>query len=370
MRTRSSLRDYRLTFAVAALIGLGRVAQAHEIESSVLDVVVSHTADAAEVDVSLGVHAHLVDLAAASDEDQDGALTQGELDQTLTSLEAYLLARLDVMADGQRCAGRLAKAEPTRRGGGQLRLHYRCATRAAAIDIDNRVFFDLVPSHTFIGTLRDGGRAFQLRLEGANRRVHYVAELPTLQEATTLSLIGEYIVLGFEHILGGLDHLLFVFTLVIVARRFKDLVWLVSSFTLAHSLTLTLAALDIFTLPSSFVEPAIALTIVAVAAMNVVTRGERPHRPWLVFLFGLLHGFGFAGALAETGLPTHDVPWALGAFNVGVEFGQLGVVVVLWPLVMLLAKNESTWYRRLVPASSAIVGALAVVWFVERLQGA
>lgn len=355
---------------LVALIGVGSAAHAHEIGTSVLDVAIVR-GEGVEVDVSLGVHAHLVDLAAGSDEDQDGALTQGEIDHTLQSFEAYLVARLDVLADGKKCPGKLAEAHPTRRGGAQVRMHFRCAGNAATVvDIDNRVFFDLVSTHTFIGTLRDGARTFQVRMDGANRRLHFAAATTQLAEASTLSLIGEYIALGFEHILGGIDHLLFVFTLVIVARRFRDLAWLVTSFTLAHSLTLTLAALDIVTLSPSFVEPAIALTIIAVAVVNIATRGARPHRPWLVFAFGLLHGFGFAGALAEAGLPSHDVPWALGAFNVGVELGQLGVVLLLWPLVLLLAKNEALWYRRLVPACSVIVGLLAVVWFVERIQGA
>jgi len=355
-----------------ALTSVGQVGHAHEIGTSVLDVAIDRGdkgAGAVSVDLSLGVNAHLVDLAAGSDEDQDGTLTQGELDHTAQSFEAYLVARLDVLADGKRCPGKLAEAHPTRPGGAQVRLHFRCAGPATVVDLDNRVFFDLVANHTFIGTLRDGERTFQLRMDGANRRLHFATATTELQEASTLSLIGEYIALGFEHILGGIDHLLFVFTLVIVARRLLGLAWLVTSFTLAHSLTLTLAALDIVTLWPSFVEPAIALTIIAVALVNIVTRGAQPHRPWLVFLFGLLHGFGFAGALAEAGLPSHDVPWALGAFNVGVELGQLGVVLLLWPLVLLLAKNEALWYRRLVPACSIVVGLLALVWFVERLQG-
>ena len=118
---------------LVGLIGVATTAHAHEIGTSVLDVAIVRGSEGLAVDVSLGVHAHLVDLAAGSDEDQDGALTQGEIDHTLQSFEAYVVARLDVLADGKKCAGTLAEAHPTRRGGAQVRVHYRCSGAAAAV---------------------------------------------------------------------------------------------------------------------------------------------------------------------------------------------------------------------------------------------
>ena len=185
--------------------------------------------------------------------------------------------------------------------------------------------------------------------------------------ADTGEVVQSYLSLGVAHILGGFDHLLFVLSLVVVARRMRTLVALASSFTLAHSITLSLAALGVVGLSPAVVEPAIALTLLAVAVHNLATRGERPHRALLVFLFGLLHGFGFAGALSESGLPHEHAHCALGAFNVGVELGQLAVIAVAWPLLRVLAARRVDWYRVLVPTASAGVVVISIIWFVQRV---
>jgi hypothetical protein len=178
-----------------------------------------------------------------------------------------------------------------------------------------------------------------------------------------------YLKLGFEHILpGGLDHVLFVICLVLGCRTFRPLLLQLTSFTLAHTLTLGLGTLGFVRLPGHVVEPLIALSIGFVAIENLVRRGHASHRLLVVFAFGLLHGLGFAGALSEVGLSGESLVASLLAFNVGVELGQLTVVAALLVLLGLFASRERTLALVLGPTSVAIAG-VAGYWTVERLLG-
>jgi len=182
---------------------------------------------------------------------------------------------------------------------------------------------------------------------------------------------GSYLVLGIEHILGGFDHLLFVLGLLLIVRSTMLLIKTITSFTLAHSVTLAMATLGFVHVPQAPVEAVIALSIIFLATELVKQhRGETgltTKAPWLVALcFGLLHGFGFAGALTEVGLPQTDIPLALLFFNVGVEVGQLvfvaGVLVVTW-FIMRMKYRWPVWVEH-VPAYS--IGSLAAFWFIQR----
>jgi hydrogenase/urease accessory protein HupE len=178
-----------------------------------------------------------------------------------------------------------------------------------------------------------------------------------------------YLVLGFEHILPkGLDHILFVLGLFLLSTRLRPLVWQITAFTIAHSITLALAMLEIVSLPSKLVESMIALSIAYVAVENMVTSELKPWRPVVVFLFGLLHGLGFAGVLRDLGLPREEFVTALVTFNIGVEFGQLSVV-----LIALLAVgwfHRADWYRsRIVVPLSAGIALVGLYWCVERALG-
>ena len=182
---------------------------------------------------------------------------------------------------------------------------------------------------------------------------------------------GGYFVLGVEHILFGIDHLLFVFALVLIVRDVGSLVKTITAFTLAHSITLGLATLGVVNVPSAPVEAVIALSIVFVAAEIVRRRrgqcGLTERAPWLVAgLFGLLHGFGFAGALSEVGLPPNDIPLALLFFNVGVEAGQLAFVAVALGLIALLRRVPFPMPRWAPLVPPYAVGALAMFWVIER----
>jgi len=181
-----------------------------------------------------------------------------------------------------------------------------------------------------------------------------------------------YLVLGVQHILGGIDHLLFVLSLLLIVRGFKRIAVTITAFTLAHSITLAAATLGFVHVPGPPVEAAIALSIVFVAAE--VVRGLRgapgltARAPWLVaFTFGLLHGFGFAGALAQVGLPQKAIPIALFTFNVGVEVGQLLFVTAVVAVVALSARLPTRLPRWSAWVPPYAIGTIAMFWVAERV---
>ncbi|MGE0031992.1 MAG: HupE/UreJ family protein [Steroidobacteraceae bacterium] len=183
-----------------------------------------------------------------------------------------------------------------------------------------------------------------------------------------------YLGLGVEHILLGVDHLLFVLALLLITRGTKRLVLTITAFTVAHSVTLALATLGFVQVPPPPVEAVIALSIVFVAAEVLHAQqgnaGLTARAPWIVaFIFGLLHGFGFAGALSEIGLPQGQIPLALLFFNVGVEAGQLLFVGAVIPVMMLWRRSRATvpgWAGQLAPYA---IGSIAMFWVIERIAG-
>ena len=171
---------------------------------------------------------------------------------------------------------------------------------------------------------------------------------------------------GIHHILIGPDHLLFLVGLLLLGGTIRQLALVVTSFTVAHSITLSLAALSIVSPPTRVIEPAIALSIVYVGADNLLVREGRDVRAWIAFAFGFIHGFGFASVLREMDLPTRALGWSLFAFNVGVEIGQLLIVAPLFPLILWLRRGQTTYARaRLVLCSS--VAAISLVWIALRI---
>ena len=203
----------------------------------------------------------------------------------------------------------------------------------------------------------------------------------TVPAATGWQQVGvTYVWLGVEHILLGIDHLLFVLALILLVRRWKRIGFTITAFTLAHSITLGAATLGFLNVPGPPVEAAIALSIALVAAE--IVNSARGHEsvtarlPWLIaFVFGLLHGLGFAGALSEVGLPSHAIPVALLFFNVGVEIGQLVFIAVILGLYVMLRRVLSAFplSKRLSFASLQIAGAyciggVASLWLIERIS--
>lgn len=220
-------------------------------------------------------------------------------------------------------------------------------------------------------------------LDGATSTIRLTpdqAEYVVPARPSTLSVFGSYLALGFAHIPEGWDHLLFVFALLLLIRDFWRLVGAITAFTVAHSITLALAALGHISVPGPPVEAVIALSIVFLAVETLKSRSGQERLserfPWLIaFAFGLLHGLGFAGALREIGLPEQDIVAALLAFNLGVEAGQLAFVgCVLMAALLLRAASPQAVAQWRAPGSlvgttvSYGVGAVATFWFVERIM--
>jgi hypothetical protein len=181
------------------------------------------------------------------------------------------------------------------------------------------------------------------------------------------AVAGRFFLLGVEHIATGFDHLLFLLGVLVVAPSVRRAAALVSGFTVAHSVTLALAAVGLVVPPARWVEATIAATLVWVAVENLF-RAEPRGRPLVVFAFGLVHGFGFAGALGDLGLPRAAFLEGLVSFNLGVEAGQLAVVLTLAPALLAIRRAPER-AARLVPVGSAVVGGFGAYWLVERLLG-
>lgn len=207
-------------------------------------------------------------------------------------------------------------------------------------------------------------------LEGGETSKPVPVSAPTTatQGASRLGLAGRYVLLGFTHILPkGLDHVLFVLGIFLLSRRLRSILLQVSAFTVAHSITLALSMFGLVSLPSSIVEPAIALSIAYIALENMFMTDLKPWRLALVFGFGLLHGLGFAGALRDVGLPRADFLTALLGFNVGVELGQLTVIAVAFLSVGYWFRDRLWYRRRIVVPASACIASLGIYWTFERL---
>ncbi|NMM48282.1 HupE/UreJ family protein [Flammeovirgaceae bacterium KN852] len=190
---------------------------------------------------------------------------------------------------------------------------------------------------------------------------------------STFAVIKNYTVLGVEHIWFGIDHLLFVLALIIITKGFKKIVKTITAFTIAHSITLSMAVLGFANLPGPPVEAVIALSIVFLAIEIIKNANGKEtitsKKPWLVaFTFGLLHGFGFAGALAEVGLPQTDIPLALAFFNIGVELGQIAFVILVLLIIKALSYKEN-WPLILKKAPAYAIGSLAAFWTIQRIAG-
>ncbi|MBI3735054.1 HupE/UreJ family protein [Candidatus Sumerlaeota bacterium] len=215
----------------------------------------------------------------------------------------------------------------------------------------------------------DGGIAVQqLMLQGAES-APYPLDLSVIPQPSRFEVIRDYLILGYEHILPkGLDHILFVLGLFLLSARLRPLLLQVTAFTVAHTVTLGLSIYGVISLPSRVAEPLIAVSIAYVAVENILTAELKPWRPAVVFCFGLLHGLGFAGVLAELGLPKGQLLSALLSFNVGVELGQLSVILAAFLAAGRFRRRA--WYRSrvTVPASFAIA-LVAVYWTITRIVG-
>ncbi|HTV22310.1 MAG TPA: HupE/UreJ family protein [Polyangiaceae bacterium] len=295
------------------------------------------------------------------------------------TFERRLVQRVTVREQtGKACPGQLADVIPSDDAGITLVARYRCGAAPDTSTVDVAFWDALTPGHRHLvvtpsdaaGSDRSAGNPSAGNPSAGNTTQQIVYEhaprfaLAAATRGDAPSLLG-WVTLGIEHILSGYDHLLFLLALVIVMPVARTLLATVSVFTLAHSITLALATFRVVAPPSGWIECAIALSIVYVGLENLTPRAARP-RFAIVFAFGLIHGFGFAGALAELGLPAAQTPAALLSFNAGVELGQLAVLAVVFPLVQQCRRTP--WFvPRAVPALSLATALAGAVWFFERV---
>ncbi len=321
-----------------------------------------------------------LDYALDLDADGDGKLTWGEVKSKEGEIAAYALARLGVRAQGAACALTLDAtgwAVAAHSDGAYVVLAFdaRCGEDVHVLGLEYRLFFDLDPQHRGIVRIDAGGTS-RTQVLSAREPAASLDLGATGRARQFLGILRE----GVFHIWRGYDHILFLLALLLpsVLRR-EDRVWepveelkpalydvfrIVTSFTVAHSITLSLAALGIVTLPSRLVESAIAASVVLAAANNLhpILRQDR----WMAaFLLGLMHGFGFSATLMDMGLPRSNLVLTLFGFNAGVEVGQLAIVCVFVPLAY--AARRTAAYRRVgLVAGSVAIAAVATVWLIER----
>lgn len=191
-----------------------------------------------------------------------------------------------------------------------------------------------------------------------------------LEKAPTHEVVWFYLQLGFEHIIPeGLDHILFVVGLCLISPNIKSILWQATAFTVAHCITLVLSMKNIIVAPGAIVEPLIALSILFIAIENILLSQVKPWRIAIVFLFGLIHGMGFASALNEIGLPPGKFFTSLLSFNIGVELGQVAVILLFFLLVVLPFRNKAAYKKMIVYPLSIAIGLMAAYWTIERVFG-
>lgn len=376
--TRLTLAWLRRACAALSLLLLGSTASAHKASDSYLTL----QTQGSEITLRWDIALRDLDRELVLDADGDGRLTWREVHTRWADIEAYAWAALRLSNGTRPCTAAASHQPPqldTHSDGRYAVLSRRWTCGAGASNVDYRLFADSDASHRCILRLRDEtGRDQTLVLvPGAAARA---LPTPASGSPSPLHTLAEFAGQGVWHIAIGADHILFLLLLLVVAvlvrepgawapaPGLKPVVWdvlrVVTAFTLAHSITLALAVLDVWNPPSRWVESLIAASVLLAALNNlrpVVFRGR-----WvLTFAFGLVHGFGFAGALKDLGLGGGSLAWPLLGFNLGVEVGQLLIVAAFMPLAWVL--RDTLFYRRaIVLAGSVVIALLAVLWLAER----
>ncbi|MGK5080037.1 HupE/UreJ family protein [Janthinobacterium sp. HLX7-2] len=349
-------------------------AQAHKPSDSYLSLAVHGQQIEGQWDIAL----RDLDFAIGLDGNGDGALTWDEIRARHDAIAAYALQRLQVASDQGVCplkAGEQLIDSHTDGAYSVLRFHAACPGDAAPtnLSIGYTLFADLDPQHKGLLKINSDGNTQTAIFDPDSPR-----QTISLAAPNRLAQFGAYVKHGIWHIWIGYDHILFLLSLLLPAvllpgvrdgqqglkAAFVDVLKVVTAFTLAHSITLTLASLSLVSLPSRWVESAIAASVV-LAALNNLLPLFRGKRPVAAFVFGLIHGFGFASVLRDLGLPQSSLMASLFGFNVGVEIGQLAIVAAFLPIAWLLRK---TWfYRQVLTAGSLAIALVAGVWLVERI---
>jgi hydrogenase/urease accessory protein HupE len=308
--------------------------------------------------------AHIFDLAHDLHiEPAERLLDPAVASQQSAAIAQLFAGRLTVAANGVTLTPQWSSAQVIAdRQSLKLAVRYALSSKAGTVGITASMFpYD--PQHQTFLNIYEGSALTQAILDRGRTGFEYFAG--TRQGA--VAVIQKFLPSGIHHILIGPDHLLFLVGLLLLGGTVRQLAVIVTSFTVAHSITLSLAALNIVSPPARLIEPAIALSIVYVGADNLLIRDGRDVRAWIAFAFGFVHGFGFANVLREMDLPARALGWSLFSFNVGVEIGQLLVVAVVATARAALRSRSESAGRQLAFAGSVVVMAAGAFWFIQRV---
>jgi len=348
-----------LVCLVGLLGGYAERVAAHPAPFSFVDITVRDQ----QVDVAVIVHiwdvAHEYAL-----EDPNVLLDAVTVQRVVTGLGEVISGRLSVLVDGQGLALRnWTKPELL-----VERQSIRISAAAEMADAPGRLdlsasLFPYDPNHQTFLNFYESELTAQAILGGGDTQYEYFVG----SRQGRFAVVQKFVPSGMRHILIGPDHLLFLLGLLLLGGTAKQLLFVVTAFTVAHSITLSLAVLNVLNPSPQIVEPIIALSIVYVGVDNLMARGGKDVRVWIALLFGLIHGFGFAGVLREMGLPSGALGWSLFSFNLGVEFGQLLVVVVVASILVAIRSRSAVMGDRIAIAGSVMVIVAGTFWFVERV---
>lgn len=368
-----------LSLAVLLLVCMAAPADAHKPSDSYLKITGSGPGDkttlAAQWDISIKDLDFLLNL----DADENGEITWGELKAQQSAITARALSRLSITADGEPVQLRPAQMMVSEHSDGTYAVLMLTTTTpgdVAELEITYNLLFDADPTHRGLVFYENGDRTSSHILSPSS---------PTLNLRTAdASLWGsfiDYVKEGVWHIWIGFDHILFLLSLLLPAvlvfrdkqwhpvEKFSPACWtvlkIVSVFTLAHSITLWLAVMEYVSLPSQWIEATIAFSIIVTALNNLYPVLKL--RGWVIaFVFGLIHGFGFANVLVDLGLSSATLAIALLGFNVGVELGQMAIVIAFLPLAYLL-RNTPFYQWGILRAGSVVIAVIALLWMIERV---
>ncbi len=338
--------------AVLLAIALATAARAHSPSTSYVRI----AAGGGEATLVLSLNWPELALFPALDENKDRILQQPEVDRQRRLLEQRLKEALHIQGSGAPLSTRLLSLEVIEGGHLEATWLYSLPADRAGLRIRSRLHEVMTPSHVTLVKISAGPRLQEAVLDQGRPEAPFDAPPLGAQAAGFLWL-------GIRHIFTGYDHVLFLLGLLVIGGTLLDLVKIVTSFTVAHSITLAVATLGAISLPPRFVESAIALSICYIAAENILFQAVA--RRWVItFLFGLVHGFGFSMVLRELELPRPSLATSLVFFNLGVEIGQVAIVLVALPPAALLARSPRR--RQLIVWSSSALLAVGSFWFIER----